>query len=189
MTVDPRLISAQDLIVVADYGQIYIWPYSSAPPDEFADDDEDVPLAALDDATASGRFVGVRPGFIDVLTPGQCNFRTPLRLEVWLAEPSDDRDDWDHEVDADLDVPEGSLLIAGPPVHLKSEVVEANVPSGSYRVRISGRGFTELGAAGANGDDSYQLRLWPRGPVSTPLLRKRWPGWDRYHTQVPASRN
>ena len=182
MTVDPRLINAQDLVVGADYGQIYIWPYSSASPDELDDDDDDeiVALAALDDATASGRFVGVRPGFIDALTPGQCNFHTPLRLEVWSAEPPDDRDDWDHEVDADLDVPEGSLLIAGPPAHTKEEVTEASVPAGSYRVRISGRGFTELGAAGANGDDCYRLRLWPRVPVRAPVLRKRWPGWDRY---------
>jgi 8-oxo-dGTP pyrophosphatase MutT (NUDIX family) len=180
VSLDPQLINAQDLIVVADYGQLYIWPYSTAPPDEVDDDDDDVALAALDDARESGRFVGVRPGFIDVLIPGGHNFHTPLRLEVWSAEPPDDREDWDHEVDADLDVPEGLLLIAGPPAHTKTEVIEANVPADSYRVRISGRGFTELGTAGADGDDSYRLRLWPRSQVNAPVLRKRWQGWDRY---------
>ena len=176
VTMDPHLINAQDLTVHADYGQIYISWDTPEPPD---DPQEMAQLTALDDARESGRFVGVRPGFIDVMTPGQWNFRTPLRLEVWSAEPPDDREGWDHEVDADLDLGEGGLWIAGPPAHLKSEMVAADAPPGNYRARISGRGFTELGAAGADGDDSYRLRLWPRDQSSPPMLRKRWPGWDR----------
>jgi hypothetical protein len=37
-----------------------------------------------------------------------------------------------------------------------------------------------VGEARAEGDDSYRLRLWPRGPREDAALRKRWPGWDRY---------
>jgi hypothetical protein len=100
VALDARLISAQDLTVLADFGQIYVWSLGwDIEDDEF--DDEPQELAALDDAWESERFVGVVRGFIDVLTPGQWNFRTPLRLEVWSAEPSDGRDGWDHEVDAD----------------------------------------------------------------------------------------
>jgi hypothetical protein len=171
MALEPRLISAQDLIVAADYSQIYI---CSAAEDETAAGAE---LAALCDATESGRFVGVRPGLIDLLTPGQWNFRTPLRLEVWSAEPPDDRSRWDHEVDVDLDVPDGRMSFqpsGGGTPHW------ADIPAGTYRVRVSGRGFTELGHAGADGDDSYRLRLWPRDQDKTPILRKRWQGWDRY---------
>lgn len=94
------MIRAQDLIVAADYGQIYIYS-----PDAL--DDPDICEAALDDATRSGRYVGVQPGFIDLMTPGQYNFSTPLRLEVWSADPPDDLSDWDHVVDADLDIPDG----------------------------------------------------------------------------------
>lgn len=56
----------------------------------------------------------------------------------------------------------------------------ADVPAGRYRARISGRGFTEVGHAGAEGDDSYRMRLWPRSRREDPALRKRWPGWDKY---------
>jgi hypothetical protein len=176
-TMNPHLINAHDLTVPADHGQIYIQWTPSEPPE---DPQEMVMLTALDDAMESGRFVGVRPGFIDLITPGQWNFQTPLRVEIWSSEPPDDQDGWDHEVDADLDLGEGGLWIAGPPAHLKSEMVAADVPAGNYRVRISGRGFTERGAAGANGDDSYRLRLWPQAQPGPPVLRKRWPGWDQH---------
>jgi hypothetical protein len=168
-----QLIAAHDLIVRADYGQIYI--ESSATEDDDGWGDLDPYNAALDDATESGRFVGVRPGLIDLLTPGQWNFQTPMRLEIWSAEPADDRDEWDHEVDGDLDVPDGWISFAasggGYPERME-------IPSGDYRVRVSGRGFTQVGRAGAEGDDSYRLRLWPRDRATAPVLRKRWPGWD-----------
>jgi hypothetical protein len=168
MVAGPRLISAQDLIVAADYGQIYIYSASSL-------DELDVYEAALDDARNSGRYVGVRPGFIDLMTPGQYNFETPLRLEVWSADPPDDRNHWDHEVDADLDIPDGQIFFeasgGGP-------TTSAGIPAGAYRARISGRGFTEMGFAGAEGTDTYRLRLWPRSRQTDPVLRKCWPGWD-----------
>jgi hypothetical protein len=137
------------------------------------DVDDPPEIAALNDAWDSDRFVGVQPGLIDVLTPGQWNFSTPMRLEVWSAEPADDRDGWDNEIDADFDVPDGAITFqasgGGP-------ATPTTVPPGSYRARVSGRGFREPGHAGADGDDSY--RLWPRHRPVAPALRKRWPGWD-----------
>jgi len=168
MVAEPRLISAQDLIVAADYGQIYIYSSKSL-------DDPDVCLAALDEATRSGRYVGVQPGFIDLMTPGQYNFSTPLSLEVWSADPPDDLSDWDHVVDADLDIPDGQIVFeasgGGP-------ATSAGIAPGAYRVRVSGRGFAEQGFAGADGTDAYRLQLWPRSRMTDPVLRKRWPGWD-----------
>jgi hypothetical protein len=178
MAPDPEMISAQDLIVAADYGQLYINSLAAADEDEDFDEEEGYEVPALDDATESGRFVGVRPGFIDVLTPGQWNSRTPMRLEIWSAEPPDDRGDWDHEVDADFDVLDGRIYFK--PSGTGDYGVPADIPPGRYRARISGRGFTKLGHAGADADDSYRLRLWPRGQREDPGLRKRWPGWDQY---------
>lgn len=176
---DSSMISAQALIIPVDFGQIYVRA-ALAEPDEWDEDEQPPELAVLDDAWESGRFVGVRAGFIDVLTPGQWNWHTPLQLELWSAEPPDVRAGWDHEVDADLDVTDGQLYIHGPQSATMDEIVNVSSPPGSYRVRVSGRGFTELGHAGADGEDSYRLRWWPRGQASPALLRKRWPGWDRY---------
>jgi hypothetical protein len=178
MTTDPEMIRVQDLVVKADYGQIYIFSVAGEEEDEGFNVDEGHLILALDDATQSGRFVGVQPGFIDLLTPGQWNWRTPLRLEIWSAEPADDRGDWDHEVDADFDVPDGRINFM--PSGTATLDASADVPAGRYRARISGRGFTEVGRAGAEGDDSYRMRLWPRSRREDPALRKRWPGWDKY---------
>lgn len=98
-------------------------------------------------------------------------------MEVWAAEPSADTDDWSHEVDVDLDVTDGQLIFeasgGGVPIPVE-------LPPGRYRARISGAGYTELGAAGAEGDDHYRLRLWPRAKDTDPRLRKFWPGWEGY---------
>lgn len=178
VTTDPEMLSAQDLIVQADYGQILIFSFGGENEDEDGYDHIGHLRGAANDASESGRFVGVRPGFIDLLTPGQYNMETPMRLEIWSAEPPDDRGDWDHEVDADFDVPDGRINFTASGG--SGSAVSADIPVGRYRVRISGRGFTELGNAGSNGDDSYRLRLWPRGERQDPALRKRWPGWDKY---------
>jgi hypothetical protein len=173
-----HLVSGQDLVVEADYGQIYVWSEAS---DYYSDreiDENNPPeIMALNDAVESGRFVGTCSGLIDIVVPGQWNFETPMRLEIWSGEPDDDRDGWDHEVDVDFDVPEGEVSFQASG---GGRNIEAGIPAGSYRVRVSGRGFTELGQAGAEGGDSYRLRVWPREQGQPPALRKRWPGWDGY---------
>jgi hypothetical protein len=163
-------VLARDLVVSADYGQIYIY----SPEVRREDVAGDAYLAALDDATASRRFVGVANGLVDLLTPGQWNWETPMRVEVWVAEPAEDTDEWDHEVDLDLDVPDGQLVFeasgGGP-------TVATDIPAARYRVRVSGRGFADLGHTGVEGHDAYRLRLWPRTTDQAPELRRSWPGW------------
>ena len=174
MIARPTLLQGDDLIVAADHGQIYIL---SAALDDPAEVDANPYLDALDDAVQSGRFVGVVPGLIDLMTPGQWNFRTPLRIEVWTAEPVSDTGDWEHEVDVDLAVPDGRLHIEASGGGL---LQRHQVPPANYRVRVSGRAFTVLGFNGAAGHDSYRLQLWPAVGPRPPALRKRWPGWDDY---------
>jgi hypothetical protein len=83
----------------------------------FADREQDVYGDALQDALGDGvksrRFVGTSRGLIDLMTPGQYNFKTPMLVEVRQHEPGDDRQEWDHEVDLDLDIPSGVLLFEG----------------------------------------------------------------------------
>ena len=164
-----------DLTVRADHGQIYI--YSPEGTRDGFGDSENVYLDALDDATQSRRFVGVAGGLVDLMTPGQWNWRTPMRVEVWSLEPPATSEEWDHEVDVDLDIPDGTLIFEASG---GGGQVQTEVPAGSYRARVSGRGFTAIGFAGAEGDDAYRLRLWPRSTDSDPELRRSWPGWADY---------
>lgn len=160
-----------NLEVEIDHGQIYIYPAGR----RLDDPENDAVLRAFDDAWRSRRFVGVADGLIDLVTPVQWNFDTPMRIEVWPAEPPSDDDNWDHVVDVDLDMPDGRLYFEGsggrPPI-----LCEEPIPPGRYRVRVSGRGYTEA-YAGAEGLDSYRLRLWPRARKRSPELRRSWSGW------------
>lgn len=160
-----------DLEVEIDYGQLYI--YSVAP--WAADRDNDAVLRALDDARQSGRWVGVADGMIDLVVPFRKSFDAPMRVEVWPEEPPSDDDNWDHVVDVDFDV-QGSQLVFEPSGGFAPIQCDNKVPPGSYRARVSGRGYAEA-ANGAKGLDSYRLRLWPRGSASSPTLRKSWPSW------------
>jgi hypothetical protein len=126
-------------------------------------------------ATESRRYVGTAAGLVSVMTPASTTFRTPVLIEVWAAEPADDRVDWQHEVDVDLDVPSGELVFEASG---GSGRTTARVAAGLYPARVSGRGFTGLSHAGANGEGTYRLRRWPRATASAPALRKSWPGWD-----------
>jgi hypothetical protein len=173
---DTAPITVLDLTVASDHGQTYI--YSPVVVDRADGGFDDPFLDSLDDAADSGRMIGAACGLIDLLTPGQWNTSMPMRLEIWPAEPPDTAAAWDHEVDLDLDVEDGTLTFeasgGGGARH------DVPVPSGRYRARLAGRGYRELGLAGADGDDSYRLQLWPRSVDSEPVLRKRWPGWDDY---------
>lgn len=158
--------------MVADYGQFHIFGTNVD-----GDDIPDVYTTAMRDAIDSRRFVGTCGALVTVLTPGQYNFHTPVHLEVWPRQPPDDSAGWDHEVDVDLDATEGLLVFDH--VGGAGDVV-VDVPPIRYRARISGRGFDALGTAGANGDDSYRIRLFPRRRSTPPRLRKAWAGWAAY---------
>ena len=155
------LVLAQDLTIAADYGQFYVFDEAALQADSSQGFDDSPEGLSLDDAVQSGRFVG-RWGasYLNVLTPGQWNFELPLRIELHDAEPGADLDVWQHVVDVDLDLPTGQVLM---------------VASGGGK-----RGFTELGAAGADGDYDWRLQLWPRAEEAEPQLRRRWAGWDDY---------
>jgi hypothetical protein len=160
-----------DLDIEIDHGQLYI--YSVAP---WADDREnDATLRALDDARQSDRWVGVADGLIDLVVPFRKSFNAPMRVEVWPEEPPSDDDNWDHVVDVDFDVSHDELVFE-PSGGFTPVRCDQPVPSGIYRVRVSGRGYTES-AGGAEGLDSYRIRLWPRDTSRSPEVRKRWPGW------------
>ncbi|HEX7662695.1 MAG TPA: hypothetical protein VF444_24785 [Pseudonocardiaceae bacterium] len=160
-----------DLRVEIDYGQLYI--YSVAP---WADDPHnDAVIRALDDARHSGRWVGVADGLIDLVVPFRKSFEAPMRVEVWPTEPPADDGDWDQVVDVDFDVRDGQLVFE-PSGGFSPVRCDSLVPPGSYRARVSGRGYADM-VRGAEGMDRYRIRLWPRSGDRPAKLRRSWPGW------------
>jgi hypothetical protein len=163
------------LYVQADYGQIYIYdPETQVGEWDAIRDQNDSPLfRAMDDGSASRRFVGYDSGLIDLITPSQYNWKAPMRVEVSQAPPPLDTDQWDHVVEVPLPVPSGRLYFEASG---GSEPIETQLPSGTYRARLSGRGYV-AGAGEIEGHESYRLQVWP-AEEADPVLVKYWPGYD-----------
>lgn len=168
----PSLV--RELQVKSDYGQIYIYdPHTDSWRDTDTQDNNPL-LRALDDASHSRRFVGYDDGFVDVLTPSQYNWSAPMRIEVSDRPPPLDADGWDHIVEVPLPVPSGTLSFEASG---GGEPIETQIPPGTYRARVSGRGYSAR-AGEIEGHESYRLQLWP-AKESAPVLIKYWDGFDR----------
>jgi hypothetical protein len=131
-------------------------------------------MDALDDAHNSGRYVGVAGQLIDFTMPIQYNFTAPMRVEIWASEADDDSANWDHLVDADLDLPTGKLCFVASG---GGEPISCDVPPGRYRARLAGRGWDVSNPQG--GLDDYRVQLWPRASDAEPELVKAWAGWAK----------
>jgi hypothetical protein len=175
--------------ISTDYGQFYI--YSTLPP--FENDDDNAFLDALADAHGTRRFIGTGGpgGPIDVMTPSRRNQNIPMRVELWDVEPPTDTDRWDHEVDIDFAVPTGGLRVwfeaSGG-----GRTASVEIPSGEYRTRISGSGYDASWTAGIEaraGHESFRMQLWRNENASPPILRKSWPGFDRFDDFVDYRRS
>jgi hypothetical protein len=136
-------------------------------------DDDDVE-PALADAMDSGRQVGRAGTVVTIVTAAEDTMDTPVDVELWAGEPASDLDAWQHEVDVDLDLPTGSLMVSTT----TDPVDRVAVPPGPYRLRVSSRGLPSPDAPGGEPEESYRLRLWPRAVDRGPEPRKRWSGWD-----------
>jgi hypothetical protein len=165
-------LHVQHLTVQSDYGQIYV--ADTALDVAEGDTEEDNSLfRSLDDAQESRRFVGFDGGMINILTPSQYNWEAPLTLEVWDERPLPELDDWDHIVEGPFAAPSGSIIFeasgGGTPI-------EAQIPPGVYRARISGAGFV-AGVGEIDGRERWRLQLWPAAEAE-PELVKNWSGWE-----------
>jgi hypothetical protein len=168
MTTPTRLI---ELEISIDYGQVYV--YDQGAGIDFAGE---AVMDALDDAQNSGRYVGVAGQLVDFTAPIQFNFTAPMHVEVWAAEPADDDSaNWDHIVDVDLDLPTGKLTFEASG---GGQPISCDVPPGSYRARLAGRGWDMTSPQGGGLDD-YRVQLWPRQSAAEPTLVKAWPGWAK----------
>ncbi|MCG0284536.1 hypothetical protein [Streptomyces sp. PSAA01] len=120
-------------------------------------------LGAVEDALAIGTAV---------------NVTVAVSVHILTEQPDDDRDDFDHVVEASLNLVSGRLVVLGCTDYLP-DAARFDMPAGWIRVRASRR---NLAAAIQADIDPYeapetteQLRLqaWPAAH-SQPLVSKRW---------------
>jgi hypothetical protein len=163
-----------ELTVEADFSQIYVYDRDEQLPEDaggIQTDNDNSLLRALEDAYGSRRFVGYDGGVVNIITPSQYNPSVAVSLEILESAPPLDLEGWNHCVEVPLPAPSGTIVFqasgGGRPI-------EAEVPPGLYRARISGRGFR---SETFEGEESFRLQLWP-SPKSEPKLLKYWPGFD-----------
>jgi hypothetical protein len=108
---------------------------------------------------------------VAIYTVGYCD--VPVRIELWGAEPPADPDDWDHVVEATLELGSGQLALAG--VEGPAELEPLGVEPGTYRLRSSASGIG--GATETDGGDYYRIQLW-LARAADPVVLRWWPPWD-----------
>ncbi|MFF7725541.1 hypothetical protein [Streptomyces sp. NPDC008001] len=156
---------ATNLALFADYFQIHL-----------LDDEADGDLSDVwtDQSILDG--LGVTE---DALAIGTAvNVTVAVAVHILEAQPADDSDDFDHVVEASLNLMSGRLVVLGCTDYFP-DAARFDLPAGWVRIRASRRNL----AAAARADiDSYkapetteQLRLqaWP-APYSQPHIVKRW---------------
>jgi hypothetical protein len=100
------------------------------------------------------------------------NMTVPVRVDLLATRPDDDFDGWDQVAEASLEVPSGQVVIAGCTDYFP-EAKRLPVPPGSYRVRVYYGGLNTLSEDGLDGEDHYQVVLWPE-KYRSPEVLKKW---------------
>lgn len=124
------------------------------------------PVRALDNARELKIGIGVAGGVIDLLAGTRAIDDASLTIQLWSERPGSEYPDWEHVVEADLDITEGKVCFEAPTL----EVLEHPLPNNRYRVRIARNEHPqEVG----DPRESYLLQFWPRAEDSPPTVIKR----------------
>jgi hypothetical protein len=148
-----------DLELFADYFQFYVQ-------DEPANGD----LSGAWSNEAVARLLAVAPGVVGVGTVR--NMDVPVTIEIHSVEPLADLEASDHVVECSLLVKSGRIVAAGCTDYFP-EAKRIDLPSGTYRVRVSYSGLGSLSADGLEGNDRYRLQLWQAPEVEPSVLKQR----------------
>ena len=153
--------------VWAEYHQFYLQDEQAEPdtPDDWGEQ-------------LTTQMIAVEPGIVGVATVR--NMKVPLRVDLLDGRPNDDFSAWDQVAEASLDVPSGQMVIAGCMDSL-SNAKRLSVSPGCYRVRVYYGGLDTLSADGLEGEDHYQVVLWPEDNRGLEMLKK----WPSLRTRIP----
>ncbi|WP_053713000.1 hypothetical protein [Streptomyces sp. XY413] len=148
---------ATTLELFADYFQIHI-----------LDQDSDADFSDVWTEQTVSDGLGVTEGGLAIGT--DVNFTVAVAVHLLTGQPDDDSDDFDHVVEASLNLTSGRLVVLGCTDDIDA-AARFDMPTGWTRIRASRRDTEEI-----------RLQAWP-APHSEPHITKRW---TRPVTQPPS---
>ena len=151
--------NSHDFKLFADYFQFYLQ-------DEKAKGD----LSGSWTEQAVADLLAVAPGTIGVGTVR--NMTVPVKVVVQESAAEENFEIWDHVVDCSIDIPSGMIVIAGCTDYFP-DAARIKVKPGHYHARICYGGLDTLSEDGFEGEDCYQVFLWP-GKHTGVSVRKKW---------------
>jgi hypothetical protein len=145
------------LSIFADYFQFYLWDSDErSAPETWTEQDVQNRAKATDGVV--------------VISPIR-NMSVPVEITIWDSEPHYLLAQWQHLVEVPLLLQKDFLEIhecTGDPM------VHFSIPAGDYTVRALFRGLDSISGDGLEGEDFYEVQIWPQ---RLPALRvlKQWP--------------
>lgn len=155
-----------ELTLFADYFQIHVTD---------AESDGDLSDAWTDQAVAD--HLATAPGVLGIGTV--VNVNVSVTVIVLPQEPSDDSSEFDHVVEASLNVPSGRLAVLGC-TDYTPDAATFEVAPGWNRVRVSQSNLARAAQADVDSDESpettekIRIQVWA-APESPATITKRWP--------------
>ncbi|MFI6151017.1 hypothetical protein [Streptomyces sp. NPDC051109] len=156
---------ATNLELFADYFQIHIL-------DE--DSDADFSNVWTEQAVLDG--LAVAEGGLAIGT--DVNFTVAVAVHLLTDQPDDDSNEFDHVVEASLNLASGRLVVLGCTDDVDA-AARFDMPSGWTRIRASRRSLTAAAFPGPDCEDEpedteeIRLQTWP-APYCEPYITKRW---------------
>lgn len=149
----------RDFEIFADYYQFYLQ-------DETAEGN--LSDAWTEDAVE--RLLAVASGTVGVGTVR--NTTVPVAIDVIDHEPKTEAHRFDHIVECSVAFGSGRVVVAGWADDF-CEAPRIHVAPGMYRVRVNYAGLNTTSPNGLEGDDQYQIQLWPATEGAITILKSR----------------
>jgi len=100
------------------------------------------------------------------------NMTVPVTVVVRDSPPAtDDFDQWDHICECSIDIPSGRLVVAGCTDYFR-DAARIQIAPGEYRARIYHGDLDALSADELDGDDHYQVVLWPASYAEPEVIKR-----------------
>ncbi|MEU2074492.1 hypothetical protein [Streptomyces sp. NPDC013489] len=159
---------ATNLELFADYFQIYVM-----------DDDSEATETGIGDVwTEQAALDGLGVDEHALAIGTAVNVTVDVTIDLLTSQPDDDSDDFDHVVEASLNLASGRLVVLGCTDYIP-DAARFDMPAGWIRIRTSRRNLQAAAFPDPDCEDEpedmeeIRIQAWP-APHSQPDIIKRW---------------